>query len=208
MVMFSFFKTKKVSKNIGWKSDEATEEVKRSFYEGIIKEGDRVLDIGSGFGRNANWLATKGVVVTAININTKEIKESMEKAKKLGVNVTYLKAKATELPFPDGSFEVALDLGCTHMITDRNSQKKAEREVARVLVAGGWLIYFGFSKKHPDYVNKTQSPMFRNFEDIEAMYGDDFEILSCEEKRWGPKAEEKRNFFEHVGLNIVMKKKA
>lgn len=193
--------------NTGWRGDEPTEIVIKSFKEGIIKPGDKVLDIGCGFGRNANWLASKGMVVTAININHQEIKESKAKAKKLGVAVNYLNADAVALPLPDCSFDVALDLGCTHMISDINSQKKAETEVARVLKPGGRLIYFGFSKKHPDYLNKPNGPMFRNVEDIQTMYGNDFNILSSKENRWQPKPEENRNFSEHVGLEIILKRK-
>jgi len=48
--------------------------------------------------------------------------------------------------------------------------------------------------------------MFRSLEDVQTMYGNDFEILSHEETRWQPKPEEKRNFSEHVGINVVMKK--
>ena len=50
--------------------------------------------------------------------------------------------------------------------------------------------------------------MFRNLDDIQNMYGNDFDILSHEENRWLPKPEEKSNFSEHVGLNIILMKKA
>mgnify|MGYP001611051560 CR=1 FL=1 len=196
-----------ISGNIAWKGDEPTEVVVKSFNSGVIKPGNKLLDVGCGFGRNANWLAGKGVDVTAVNINDEEIKEAIEKAEKLGVNVYYLYANAIELPFPDNSFDVVLDLGCSHMITDKEGQQKAEMETARVLKPGGRLVYFGFSKNHPDYINKPDSPMFRSLEDIGSMYRDDFEILSREETRWKPKPEEKRKYSEHVGINVVMGKK-
>ena len=94
------------------------------------------------------------------------------------------------------------------MISGKEDQKKAEAETARVLKTGGGLVYFGFSKDHPDYLNKPDSSMFRSLEDIQAMYGNDFEILSHEETRWRPKPEEKRKYSEHVGINVIMRKKA
>jgi ubiquinone/menaquinone biosynthesis C-methylase UbiE len=193
--------------NFAWKGDTPTELVVRNFNEGVIKPGDKILDIGSGFGRNSNWLATKNVLVTAINIDQKEIKESQKKAQELGVNVNYLKANAISLPFADNCFDVALDGGCTHLIPSLELQQKAETEVTRILKPGGYLIYFGFSKHHPSYVQKPDSPMFRDLEDIRKMYGIDFDILSSRESRWQPKPEEKRNFSEHVGLEIVLKKR-
>ena len=117
-----------------------------------------ILDVGCGFGRNANWLAKKGVNVTAVNIDEKEIKIAREKAEKMEINISYFHANATELEFPANSFDVVLDLGCSHMIPDREGQKKSEAEMARVLKPSGRLIYFGFSKAHPSYISKKSSP--------------------------------------------------
>lgn len=205
--MFQIFNKRIILKNIAWYGDEPTKIVVDVFNKGIIQFDDNVLDIGSGFGRNSNWLAGKGVNVTAVEIDKEEIKESIEKAKKLGVYVNYIMANAIKLPFSDSVFDTILDLGCTHMIADKSDQVSAEFEEARVLKPGGYLIYFGFSKKHPDYKNKPNSSMFRDLEDIKVLYGGDFEIVSCEENRWKVKSDENRNFNEHVGLNIIMKKK-
>jgi ubiquinone/menaquinone biosynthesis C-methylase UbiE len=191
----------------GWEGEEATKEVKKYFQEGVIKSGDTVLDIGSGFGRNANYLAEQGVKVTAINIDDQELQISKERAEKLGVKVNYYHANATELPFSDSSFDVVMDFGCTHMLPSNEEQKIAEAEAARVLKPEGTLVYFGFSKEHPDAAKKPDSPQFRSLDDIKAIYGNDFDIISSEEARWQPKPEEGANFPEHVGLNIVLKKK-
>jgi len=193
--------------NIGWMGDKPTEIVRNTFGKGIIKVGDRLLDVGCGFGRNSNWLASKGVIVTAININDDEVRQAKIKAQELQVNVNYIHANAISLPFPDNSFKVALDLGCTHMIANRKRQVKAIKETARILTPGGYLIYFGFSKDHPSYMRTKNKSMFRSFKDIQDMYGSEFEILSHEETRWKPRLEEHANFKEHIGINVVMKKK-
>lgn len=194
-------------KNVGWKSDEPTEMVVRGFKNGLIKPGDKVLDIGCGFGRNSNFLAGKGANVTAININDEELDYAKKKAKEMGVNVIYLHADATQLPFPDGSFDLLIDGGCTHMIPSSQGQKLAELEAARILKPKGILIYFGFSKKHPGYLNKPKSPQFRDLEDIKEMYGDSFDIVTSKTHRWQPIPGEDTKILEHVGLEIVMEKK-
>ncbi len=199
--------TVKTPENIGWKGDEPTEVVKNAFTKGIIKTGDKVLDIGSGFGRNSNWLAEKDAEVTGVNINDDEIKQATIKAQEAQVNVNYIHTDAVSLPFPENSFEVALDLGCSHLIPSKEGQEKAMKEAARILKPGGYLVYFGFSKDHPSYLKNTENPMFRSIEDVKSMYGNDFEIISQEETRWKPKPEENVNFEEHVGINVVMKKK-
>lgn len=195
------------SENVGWKGEEPTEIVKRVIREGVVKSGDRVLDIGCGFGRNANFLAKEGAQVTAININNEEIAQAKAKAEAAGVRVDYQHADATTLPFADASFDVALDLGCTHMIPTRELQEKAERESARVIRPGGTLVFFGFSKDHPSYQKNPDKPMFRSLEDIQTMYGVDFDIVSHDETRWKPTPEEHANFEEHVGINVVMRRK-
>lgn len=195
------------SENVGWKGEEPTEVVKKTVDEGIIKVGDRVLDIGCGFGRNANYLAEEGAQVTAVNINDQEIAQAKARAHEAGVNIDYLHADATSLPFADASFDAALDLGCSHMIPTRELQEKAAREAARVIKPGGALVFFGFSKDHPSYQKNPAKPMFRSLEDIQAMYGEFFEIVSYEKSRWEPSPQEHANFKEHVGINIVMKRK-
>jgi ubiquinone/menaquinone biosynthesis C-methylase UbiE len=197
----------KPAENIGWKGDRPTEVVRKAFDNGIVKPGDKVLDIGCGFGRNANWLATQGAEVTAINISDEEIRQARLKAGEAGLNVNYVHTDAVSLPFAEEYFGVALDLGCSHMISTREGQEKAEKEAARVLKPGGYLVYFGFSKEHPSYIKNQNSPMYRNLEDIKRMYGNDFEIMSHEETRWQPKPEEKSNVNEHVGLNVIMRRK-
>jgi len=193
--------------NIGWHDDEPTEEIVKCFNEGIIKEGERVLDIGCGFGRNSNWLASKGVIVTAVNIDKKEVDEAMAKAVKLGVYVNYFHANATRLPLANNYFDVAIDAGCSHLLPNDKAQLQAEKEVARILKPGGYLIYFGFSKKHPAYKHKPKSPMFRDLNDIEIQFGRDFKIIKVREISWDVKIEEKVNYQEHIGLNILMKKR-
>jgi len=195
------------SNNVGWEGDEATEVIKSAFKEGIIKSGDGVLDIGCGFGRNANWLAKMGAEVTAVNINDDEIRQAKLKAQEAQVSVNYIHADATSLPFPNNSFEIALDLGCSHMIPSKKDQRKAMRQTARILKPGGYLIYFGFSKNHPSYLKNKRKSQFRSIEDIQDVYGEKFEILSHEETRWKPKSTEHANFKEHVGINVIMKRK-
>lgn len=195
------------SNNVAWRGDEPTEIVKDIYEKKIIKPGDKVLDIGCGFGRNSNWMAKMGNKVTAININDDEIKEAKIKAREAQVDVEYIHSDAVSLPFSDDIFDSALDLGCSHMIPSTEDQERAMREAARVLKTGGYLIYFGFSKDHPSYSKNKEKPQFRSFKDIQSMYGGEFEILSQQETRWKPKPEENANFNEHVGINVIMRKK-
>ena len=194
----------KESENIAWKSSEHNEIIEKALDAEIIKPGDKVIDIGSGFGRNANWLAEQGVDVTDININEEELEESRERAKKLGVKVNYIKADATNIPLKENRFDGVIDWGCSHAL-DRKGQALAEKEATRIIKPGGYLLFFGFNKNHPNYNQK--SPKYRDMEDLKNMYGNDFEILKHGEIRWNVLPEEKETYKEHVGEAVLMIRK-
>ena len=71
---------------------------------------DRVLDIGSGLGGASRALAaTYGCHVTGIDLTEEYCRTARELAEWVGLGdrVTYQQADALDLPFPDGSFDIA-----------------------------------------------------------------------------------------------------
>lgn len=186
--------------NSQWEGAEPTSLATDLVEQELIKEGSHVLDLGCGFGRNSNWLASKGAVVDAININDSELIEAKKRANELGVTVNYVNADARNIPLNSASMDVVLDAGCSHMC-DEVAQKEIASEVCRVLKPGGYLQYFGFSKEHPSYKTNSDSSQFRDIEDIERQYGKYFEIGEPKRKEWRYKGN------KHVGLEILMKKK-
>lgn len=202
---FNFLKIFKMNpeekENSQWEGEQPTSLATDLIDKGIVKEGSHVLDMGCGFGRNSNWLANEGAIVDAININEEELNEAKRRATEQGVNVNYVKADAGSLPFPDSSFEVLLDAGCTHMC-DLETQQKSVKEASRVIKPGGYLQFFGFSKEHPGYLRNPNSPQFRDIEDIRKQYGEDFEIVGEPKRKEWTHGNDK-----HIGLEILMRKK-
>jgi len=202
---FNFFKIFKMNpeeqENSQWEGEQPTSLATELVDKGIVKEGSHVLDLGCGFGRNSNWLASEGAIVDAININEDELNEAKRRATQQGVNVNYVKADAGLLPFDDSSFDVLLDAGCTHMC-DKETQEKAVLEANRVIKQGGYLQFFGFSKEHPSYQKNPNSPQFRDIEDIKKQYGEYFEIVGEPKKKEWTHENQK-----HIGLEILMRKK-
>ena len=190
----------KERENVQWEGEEPTSLATELVDQGLVKEGTRVLDLGCGFGRNANWLAGKGAIVDAVNINEKELNEAKRRANELGVNVNYVKADAGTLPFPSSSVDVVLDAGCTHMC-DKETQAKSVLEARRILKPGGYLQFFGFSKEHPSFQKNPESPQFRDLEDIKKQYGEYFEIGESKRKQW------EHNGEKHIGLEVLMKRR-
>jgi SAM-dependent methyltransferase len=101
----------------------------------------KVLDLGSGTGRNSNYFAELGHEVVGIEIAPTALKIAEVRASELGLkNVKYIKGSIGEAFALDAdSFDVALD------VTSSNSLNEKEREVyvketARVLEPGGFLF--------------------------------------------------------------------
>jgi cyclopropane fatty-acyl-phospholipid synthase-like methyltransferase len=203
-ILCRLFKTKK--DNTAWESDKPTPYVIDCLNDGLIKKSDSVIDIGCGFGRNSNWLATQGIDVTAINIDKQEITHAKNRAKELVVTLNYILSDFLKYDNKGKLFDVALDLGCSHMLSTPD-QYLFEKKAATMVKTGGLLIYFGFSKNHPAYNPDSKRAIYRNSEDLLKIYGKDFEILSQKEYSWIPSPDENSNFPKHVGLNVVMRRK-
>jgi len=103
--------------------------------EGLALEpGERVLDVGCGTGRLAEWMATRtGPNVVGVD----PLPERVALARQRAPNLRFEVARAEELgAFADGSFDAACLSAVFHWIEDK---ARALAELARVLRTGGRL---------------------------------------------------------------------
>jgi ubiquinone/menaquinone biosynthesis C-methylase UbiE len=107
-----------------------------------LREGMRVLDIGSGNGETVLTIAEKvkptGKAV-GIDFSPEGIALSTEKAKKRKLDnvAEFHQANAMELPFPDNSFDAVISECVVCLIQDK---QKALDEKVRVLKPGGRVV--------------------------------------------------------------------
>lgn len=105
-----------------------------------------VLDLGCGGGYLTNYLATKGHFVSGIDLSV----QSLEVAKHHDQtqSVSYQRASADSLPFPDQSFDAvcAMDL-----LEHVESPAKVVAEAARVLKKGGLFFFHTFNRNLLSY---------------------------------------------------------
>jgi arsenite methyltransferase len=104
------------------------------FSLGTINAGEAALDIGCGAGVDtliaATMVGEKGRVV-GIDLIPEMLERAKENLQKISLNnVTFQKASAEDLPFPDASFDVVISNGVFNLIPDKG---KALKEVLRVL---------------------------------------------------------------------------
>jgi SAM-dependent methyltransferase len=122
---------------------EATESfagVGYPFAANVIREGDAVLDIGSGSGTDALIAAMvtgPAGIVYGLDM-TRAMREKLQRnveAKQIG-HVRVLEGNAEHIPLPDASIDVVTSNGVLNLVPDKPA---AFAEIARVLKPGGRL---------------------------------------------------------------------
>jgi SAM-dependent methyltransferase len=107
-----------------------------------LNAGDRVLDVGSGFGRHVYECARRGAHVVALDyaadevVETRDTLAAMVAAEEITADklVGVLRGDARRLPFADGSFDVVITSEVLEHIQD---DVAAIAEMVRVLKPGG-----------------------------------------------------------------------
>jgi len=106
-----------------------------------LKEGEQVLDLGSGSGMDA-FVAALKVGETGFVVGVDMTDEQLEKSEQLRRannfnTISFHKSYIENLPFPDESFDVVISNGVINLCPDKD---KVFSEVARVLKPKGRLV--------------------------------------------------------------------
>lgn len=104
-----------------------------------LKPGQRVLDIGSGIGGPARWIAAKyDIQITGVDLTPEfcAAARALNAACGLADRVTILEGSALDLPVPDAAFDRAYSQNVVMNIADK---PRFYREAFRVLRPGGLL---------------------------------------------------------------------
>ncbi len=103
----------------------------------------RAIDLGCGTGTNVITLASYGWQVTGVDFVPAAIKQAREKARRAGVAANFVVGDVTRLDRFEGSFELVLDIGCFHGLSEKGKVDYI-RQVDRLLVPGGVWFLYGF----------------------------------------------------------------
>ncbi|MBI3597413.1 MAG: methyltransferase domain-containing protein [Nitrospirae bacterium] len=108
------------------------------FSVGAIKNGDRVLDIGSGSGTDvliaSAFVGPRGKVY-GLDMTDAMLSKARANAEKMGTpHVEFVKGNAEKIPLPDASVDIVTSNGVLNLVPDK---PKAFSEIFRVLRPGG-----------------------------------------------------------------------
>lgn len=107
-----------------------------------IGPSDRVVDLGSGLGGPARYLArVRGCSVVGVDLTAElcQVAEDLNRRCGLADRIEVRQGSILELPFEDGSFDVAWS---EHVAMNVEDKAGMYREARRVLVSGGRLAIF------------------------------------------------------------------
>lgn len=96
----------------------------------------RVLELGSGPGRNALYLAERGSQVDAIDLAQSSIDWANERANERQLDVRFRQGNLFELSIEDGAYDFVYDSGCFHHIAPHRRHDYI-RVVTEALRPGG-----------------------------------------------------------------------
>lgn len=151
-------------------------------FEALVKNGEikpgKALDIGCGRGENAIMLAVNGFEVTGIDLASNAVFDAKEKAVKKHVKVNFIVGNVLHMDqlFPEGEFDIAIDSGLFHAMSDEERPIFAE-QVQRVLKRGGKYFMLCFSDKEPE----GPGPRRVSKKEIEDTFGSLFKIIYIKE---------------------------
>jgi ubiquinone/menaquinone biosynthesis C-methylase UbiE len=114
-----------------------------------VKAGDWVLDVACGSGDQVFHYAHKGAIATGVDENPNMIELAEKNWERSRFNRAIFDiASATELPFPDGYFDiVSISLALHEM--GREERNKAVTEMKRVVKKNGVLMFVDFQVPLP-----------------------------------------------------------
>jgi SAM-dependent methyltransferase len=140
-------------------------EATKSLFEGCVKAGDCVLDIGCGNGRLYSFFKEKGANYVGIDNSKKLVKIAKNKFSEADFTI----GDALDLPFAPDSFDLVVSMAVLHHIPSKGYRKKFFGEMRRVLKTGGILIVTVWDVRLRQMVKTRQWKRLKGYIKAQAM---------------------------------------
>ena len=122
---------------------------------GLCKDGQKVLDIGTGTGVLPRNMYKYGAEWTGTDIAVNQIEQAKRIAEDTGMNIDFLVSEAEEVSFPDETFDVITACQCIWYLKHNVTAPK----FAKMLKPGGHflILYMGWLPYEDEVAGKKSS---------------------------------------------------
>ncbi|MBV9988150.1 MAG: methyltransferase domain-containing protein [Chitinophagaceae bacterium] len=117
----------------------------------VCKRGQKLLDVGCGFGQNFGPFLDKGLKCYGVEIDASICEFTNRIFAEQGLAVDVRSGHNRELPFEDAVFDFVLSINAIHYEPDETSMRAAIAEHARVLKPGGKFFIMTVGPEHTIY---------------------------------------------------------
>jgi SAM-dependent methyltransferase len=164
----------------------------------LLPKSGRALSVADGEARNGVWLAEQGLDVTSIDFSPAAQKKARALAAERKVNVEFIQTDVHRWPYPDGKFDVVVEIFTQFSTPAERPLKWAG--MRRALKSGGLLILQGYTPKQLDYATGGPKQIEQLYTRalLEQAFGDFRELKITEEER------EMREGAAHSGMSAVI----
>ncbi len=111
-------------------------------------DGKRVLDVGCGRGATLRLLLEYGAQPSNL-FGIDLLEDRIERARNLNSQMNLHCVNATQIPFPEESFDLVIQFTSFSSILDECIRKAVALEIQRVLVPGGEFLWYDFMFNNP-----------------------------------------------------------
>jgi SAM-dependent methyltransferase len=126
-----------------WDTDVPEPHLVDLLRSGVVPKGGRVLEIGSGTGTNALWMAGQGFDVLGVDVSERAVEMARAKAKD-APRVAFAAADFLTGDALAGPFDFAFDRGTFHVFDEPDARTRFASRVAALLRPDGcWLSLIG-----------------------------------------------------------------
>lgn len=128
-------------------------------------DSKRVLDVGCGYGATLRLLLEYGARPANL-FGIDLLEDRIERARALNPQMNFHCANATQIPFPEGSFDLVIQFMSFSAILDAGFRAAVAREIQRVLAPGGRFLWYDFmfnNPKNPDVRGMKRGEIKRLF---------------------------------------------
>jgi SAM-dependent methyltransferase len=108
------------------------------------------LEIGSGTGTNAIWMAQRGFDVLGVDVSPLAVERAHAKLEGSALSCRFATLDFLAAPSQIGLFNFVFDRGCFHVFDDSGQRQQFAARVAAALAPGGlWLSLIGRTEGLP-----------------------------------------------------------